>query len=66
MKLIVEFERDEAADAEVIGAKDPTPQQLVAQFVKEMQAAYDESWLAGSFTVVQINTDDGRNHKLPF
>lgn len=52
--LQVTFTRQLAEDADVIGKPTPTPQELVKQFCKELQEAYDEGWMSGHFQVSSI------------
>ena len=53
----VTFERNLSDDANVIGKTpdDVTDDELKAQFIKELQEAYDETAMAGMFQVTGIS-----------
>lgn len=59
-RLIVEFTREQADDADCICAreriehKDLTPQHYIKQLAMELQDAYDETAMSGQFQVIGI------------
>lgn len=70
-KIFVEFEREESDDFDVLEidhdgpATDDDRRALVKQFVKELQAAYDETFMAGQFQVKAIEIDGVRTDVNP-
>lgn len=64
MKIEVEFYRNQADDAEAIGKPEPTPQEFAIQLTKELQEAYDNEWIAGSFQVVRVTLENGTSTNI--
>lgn len=53
-KINVRFTRNLDDDAEVVGSKKPTDKQLMLQFQKELQDAYNKHGIAGRFEIISV------------
>lgn len=62
-EMTVRFWRDYGDDTGVIGKASPSPKDFAIQLAKEIQAAYDELGIAGSFQVETVIIE-GKTHYI--